>query len=106
MERDGGEDSLNAELGEGAAHGGERQCASWLVDQEFGDKGVIVGRHAVTRHRMGIEAHAWPARRLPARDEAGRGTEVVGGVLGVDATLDSAAALHDFFLAEAEWLAR
>jgi hypothetical protein len=40
------------------------------------------------------------------RDGAGRGGEVLGGVLGVDAALDRVAAQHDVLLGDRERLAR
>src|SRR5262249_27241422 len=88
VQRDGRLDALHAKFGEGAPHAGQCQRPGRLIDEQLGHERVVIGRHAVAGGDVCVQAHAWTARRLPACDLAGRGTEVVGRVLRVDPTLD------------------
>ena len=103
--RNGRLDALDDELGQGAAHAREGLGAGRLMDEQLGHQRIVVRRHAVAGDDVRVEAHAGTAGRLPARDQAGRRAEVGGGVLGVDAALDGAAAVHDVLLREAQLLA-
>src|SRR5437762_2480895 len=106
VQRDGGADTLDAELAQGAAHAGNRLVARRLVDEQFGDERIVIGRDRVAGDGMGIEADAGTPRRLPACDAAGRGTEVGEGILRVDAALHGTAAEADVLLSEAQLLSR
>ena len=76
-----------------------------LVDEQLGQQRIVVRRHAVAGDDVGVEAHAGAAGHLPARDQAGRGAEVGGGVFGVDAALDGRALVDDVGLVETQRLA-
>src|SRR5438105_3205370 len=48
MNGNGRLDALDAKLGEGPAHGGQRFRAAGLVNQQLRDQRIVIGRHAVT----------------------------------------------------------
>ena len=62
-------------------------------------------RHRVAGGGVGVEPHAEAAGGDDPLDPPRAGTEVVGGILGVDPALDRMAAGHDVLLREAELLA-
>src|SRR5262245_12673863 len=105
MDGDGRVDALDDELSEGAVHAGQGVGAGRLVDEELGHQRIVIGRHAVAGNDVRIEADAGTAGRLPACNQAGRGAEVVRGVLGVNATLDGAAAVYNVALGEWQFFA-
>src|SRR5262245_45188673 len=92
VQGDGRLDTFDDELGQGAAHAGDGFGARRLVDEQLGDQGIVGGRYAVAGDRVGIETYTRAAGGLPALDQAGRGTERGGGILGVDAAFDGDAA--------------
>src|SRR5579871_4911982 len=58
---DGRSDTLDRELGEGAAHARQGLRPRRLMDEELGHERIVVGRDAVAGHDMGIEPDARPA---------------------------------------------
>src|SRR5262249_17918912 len=90
--------ALDDELGERPAHDGERALTVGLMDEQLGNEGIVVRRHAVAGDDVAVEPDAGTAGRLPARDEAGGGPEAITRILGVDAALDGRAAMHDVVL--------
>ena len=83
------------ELGERAEHALARALAVGGPDDELADQVVVVLRHGVALRVPTVPAHAGAAREPQVRDGAGRGGEVRGRVLGVDAALDRVAGVHD-----------
>src|SRR6266498_2279873 len=76
-------DPLNHEFTQGPLHAGDGIGARRLPDEQLGDHGIVVGRHAVALTGMRVETNAGAAGRLPARDRTWRGAEIVGGILGI-----------------------
>src|SRR5947207_2771506 len=83
VQRDGGLDALDSELGQRPAHAGQGLGARRLVDEQLGHQRIVVGWHSVALHGVRVQPDAWAAGGLPAGDEAGRRPEVGRRVLRV-----------------------
>lgn len=106
MEGDGCFDWADLVLVEGSQGAGDGFLAGRGVDNELADHGVVVGRDAVSGAGVGVDADAEASWGAVGLDESGAGSEVFGGVLGVDAALDGVALDMDVFLLVLELLTR
>ena len=61
------------------------------VDHDLGDEVVVLGGHLIPSLESRIDADARPTRHGPARQPAGRRSEVPAGIFGADANLDRVA---------------
>ena len=57
------------------AHGVDGLVARGAVNQQLGDQGVVIRRHAVAGGDMRVEADAGASRGPPGGDEPGRGAK-------------------------------
>ena len=72
-------------------HRGQRLGAGGSMHDELGDHRIVVGRDAVAGLDAGVDPDAGQsllALEVQDMDPAGRGQEIVLGILGVDARLD------------------
>ncbi len=90
--------SASARL-ERAIHSSRSRC----VDDEFRNHRIVIGDEVVTLSKCVVHSDADSARRVVGRQfAAGRGREILRGVLGVDAELHRVAFEFDLVLLEAE----
>ena len=75
-------------------------------DDQLADHAVVVGGDPFTRTAVRVEPYAIAVRRVPAGDVAGRGPEVVVGILGVDPAFDGMPLQFDLRLREPKGLAK
>ncbi len=93
-------DAVDAELFQGQAHLGDALSAALAAGDEFGEHGVVVDRDLVALGHAAVDPHAQASRLAVAEDAAGLGEEAVGGIFGIDASLQCVTALGDLFLAQ------
>ncbi len=75
------------------------------MGDDLGHQGVVEGRHGGAGADVGVHTDSFAAGPDRLAHDAGRGGEVAGRVLGVDAALDGGAGEPHVFLTEAEALA-
>src|SRR5579883_1591919 len=105
VEGERGLDAFDHQFVEGPAHGSDGLVAVHGMDDQLADERVVVGRDAVTDLDVRVPAHAGPSRDAEGRDLAGRGAEVVVGVLGIDSALEGVTSGDDLRLGERQALA-
>ena len=111
QERDVVADALDREGVEGPGLRVDRLQPRRRVGDQLGDHGIVVDRDLAALVDAGVVAHRYPVGaallRRPVGDEAaGRGQEVAGRILGVDAAFHRPAVEPDLRLGDAQRLAR
>eukprot|EP00042_Codosiga_hollandica_P056848 m.828564 g.828564 ORF g.828564 m.828564 type:complete len:303 (-) comp59439_c0_seq1:167-1075(-) len=98
-EVDVGVQPTNVVLGEGSVQLRKRRSTIRSPDYQLGDHGVVVHGHgiALLDASFNAEVRGW-GRRAQVLQRAGAGNEVLGRILGVDASLESMSALLDLLL--------
>ena len=92
VERQGGGQPVDLELGQGPGGALQRLLAGGAGDDELAEQRVPGGADHRAGLDAGVQPDAGPGGRLPGGDGAGRGQEAAAGVLGVDPELDRVAA--------------
>jgi len=106
VERDERLQPLDLVLLERPQHPRGRALAVAVPHDELGDHRVVHRRDLAARAHARVDAHAGPGGLLVGADLAGGGSEVLRGVLRVDAALDGVPAQDDVLLRDAQRLAR
>ena len=88
MERQRRRDALDLELVERPARPLQCLVAVLAGDDELGEQGVEVAADDIALAEAGVDAHAWPARRVPGGEHARGRQEAAAGILAVNAELD------------------
>mmetsp|Transcript_17481 Transcript_17481/g.52412 ORF Transcript_17481/g.52412 Transcript_17481/m.52412 type:complete len:444 (+) Transcript_17481:350-1681(+) len=91
-------------LGQSTLHANNGLLAGVSPDDELPQQRVVVGWHQVLRVQMAVHAHVGPPRRQVAGDPPWAGTEVLEGILRVDAALDGMPLQLDVILGDGELL--
>ena len=105
VERDQGLQALDLVLRQRAEHPRRGLLAVGVPDDELAHHRVVHRRDLAAGTDARVDAHARARRLAVGADPPGRGGEVAGGVLGVDAALDRVAAQHDVLLRHGQRLA-
>ena len=87
MQRQGGLDTLDRELGQRPTHAGYRLRPCGRVDNQLTNHAVVKGRHDIPGIKRAIDPHAQAARRVEQIDPARCGHERLR-ILRRDPTLD------------------
>ena len=99
VERDVGLQSVHDELVERDPRSRDGRVAVGTPHDELAEERIVIRRHLVAAVEVALDAHAEPAGRHVALDDADLRAEVGTHVLGVDAELDRVAAQLDVGLA-------
>ncbi len=87
-ERDGGFDSADDGFIESALHTGDGRGAVWADGNQFSDHRIVERRDGVAAVDVRVHPDADAAGGVVKVDRAGGGSEIVGGILRVDAEFD------------------
>src|SRR2546421_9185764 len=87
-----GRDPSHRKLSQGAERARDRCRTIFVPNRKLAEQGVVERRHRGARLDEGVQPDTGPQWRPEARDLAGCGREVAGGILGVDPDLDRVAA--------------
>src|SRR5205085_2719527 len=82
---DGGFDAGHHVFAERAGHFVHGFAPVFAVGNKFAEEGIVMGRNGVAGVRVAVDADAAAAGGVIHFDPAGRGTEIVEGIFGVDA---------------------
>lgn len=105
MQRHIGSDAIGAQLGQCDARARQGFIACAAMGDELADQRVVVTRNRSAGGHVSIDADAYAAGNIPARDRARRGGER-GGILGIDTKLDRMADAPDVGLRDQQRLTR
>src|SRR5579875_1075559 len=105
MQRQSGFDSGNDEFFQSTPEPRNRLRTAWRMNNQLGNKTVVMGRHAIAGIKRRIDAHAEPAGGMKRRDMAGRRGEGLR-IFGRHPAFDGMAVKADIALAIAELLTR
>ena len=99
-------DAFNDKFTQTATHALNGFVASWFMDDQFPNHGIVVRTDRVTFVNMRIESNAWPTRKTQLSDHPRAATKIVLRIFRVDSQLDRAPGVTNVGLRKRQFFSR